>query len=124
MVSLLKNFIIIVLSCIGIGFSFALPEFGRVLLVVLFTAFDVVGVLCCFFPAKCDLWGVFCIFAPLLAIALFLDETQVFFNNAAKTTLLSLEFSSAIVLFYIIVWNFVFLCKNIKKQRYLKREEG
>jgi len=114
MVNVLKAFLGIVLSCLGIGFSMAFPSVIDLIVSAIFVALDLVGVFFVWRYSKSDLFGVFCTFCPSLVLAEVIRENIFISGVENKTIFLSLECSFVLVLIGLLVYSVV-LCLRKKR---------
>ena len=114
MFNVLKSFLGIVLSCLGIGFSMVFPSVVDLILSAIFVALDLVGVFLVWRYSKSDLCGTFCTFCPSLALTEVIRRNIFIAGVETKTILLSLECSFILVLLGLLVYS-VILCLKKKK---------
>ena len=114
MLNVLKAFLGIVVSCVGIGFSISLPEILNLVLIGIFVMLDLVAVFFVLKFSRSDLFGVFCTFFPSLAFAEVIRENIFIVNIEAKTLLISLEYTFILVLLGLLVYSVILSLKKKK----------
>lgn len=113
--NLLKGFLGIIFSCFGMGLSMQLADLLQLLSIVIFIVIDAVGISHIWLHSRNNLWGVFYTFFPFLVIPKWLHFEYPFIENSADTMLISLEYSSILVLFGILGWWIVLLFEKITR---------
>lgn len=113
MLNVLKSFLGIVVSCLGIGFSTVFPGVLDLVLTAIFVVLDLVGVFFVLKYSKSDLWGVFCTFCPSLALTEVIRENIFISGLGTKTILLSLECSFLLVLLGLLVYSVILCLKKV-----------
>ena len=121
MLNVLKAFLGIIVSCIGIGFSIGLSEFFGTMLATVFVMSDLVAVFFVLKFSKSDLFGVFCTFCPSLAFAEVIRENIFIAGLEARALLISLEYTFTLVLIGLLILSVVL---SLRKKRISIRDWG